>query len=82
MSCRMRKPTICICENKGADQLRNNCEADHRLCFCYMDSTIPLFLKAEIARAYPSSVAAQAGLCRTWSETKIVDFLMHRLKLR
>ena len=28
-----RKPTICICENKGADQLRSNCEADQRLCF-------------------------------------------------
>ena len=38
----MRKPTICICENKGTDQLRSNCEADQRLCFCYLDSTIPL----------------------------------------
>ena len=26
----IRKPTICICENKGADQLRGNREADHR----------------------------------------------------
>ena len=38
----MRKPAICICENKGADQLRSNCKADQHLCFCYMDSTIPL----------------------------------------
>ena len=29
----MGKPTICICENKGADQLRSNCEADQRVCF-------------------------------------------------
>ena len=29
----MRKPTICICENKDADQLRGNREADQRLCF-------------------------------------------------
>ena len=29
----MRKPTICICENKEADQLRGNREADQRLCF-------------------------------------------------
>ena len=29
----MRKPTICIYENKGADQLRGNREADQRLCF-------------------------------------------------
>ena len=28
----MGKPTICIGENKGADQLRGNCEADQRLC--------------------------------------------------
>ena len=34
--------TICIGENKGADQLRSNCEADQRLCFRYSDSTIPL----------------------------------------
>ena len=31
MSRLMGKPTICICENKGADQLCSNCEADQRL---------------------------------------------------
>ena len=34
----MRKPAFCICENKDADQLRRNREADQRLCFRYMDS--------------------------------------------
>ena len=29
----MGKPTICICENKGADQLRGNREADHAFVF-------------------------------------------------
>ena len=48
MSLCMRKPTICICENKGADQLRGNREADQRLCFRYPDSTIPLLPKSEI----------------------------------
>ena len=43
----MRKPTICICENKDADQLRGNREADQRLCFCYTDSTIPLLLNTK-----------------------------------
>ena len=43
------KPTICICENKGADQLRSNCEADQLLCFRYSESTIPLLLKSEIS---------------------------------
>ena len=40
----MGKPTICIGENKDADQLRGNREADQRLCFSYSDSTIPLYL--------------------------------------
>ena len=31
-----------ICENKDADQLRGNREADQHLCFRYLDSTIPL----------------------------------------
>ena len=48
----MGKPTICICENKDADQLRGNREADQRLCFRYKDSTIPLLLKSEISSFY------------------------------
>ena len=44
------KPTICIGENKGADQLRGNREADQCLCFRYPDSTIPLLLKSEISK--------------------------------
>ena len=35
-------------QNKGADQLCSNCEADQRLCFRYTDSTIPLLLKYQI----------------------------------
>ena len=35
-------PACCICENKDADQLRGDREADQRLCFRYTDSTIPL----------------------------------------
>ena len=36
----MGKPTICIGENKDADQLRGNREADQRLSFRYSDSTV------------------------------------------
>ena len=50
MSHNMRKPTFCICENKDADQLRGNREADQRLCFRYIDSTIPLLPIYEISR--------------------------------
>ena len=45
MSRVVRKPDFCICENKDADQLRGNREADQRLCFHYTDSTIPLLPK-------------------------------------
>ena len=45
----MRKSAFCIYENKDADQLRGNCEADQRLCFRYTDSTIPLLPKSEIS---------------------------------
>ena len=70
----MGKPTICICENKGADQLRGNREADQHLCFRYTDSTIPLLLKSEISSSYPSSVLVQRGMCRTCSETTLLVF--------
>ena len=43
------KPTICIGENKDADHLRGNREADQRLCFRYTDSTIPLLSKSKIS---------------------------------
>ena len=40
----MRKPAFCIWENKDADQL---------LCFCYIDSTIPLLPSSDILSLYP-----------------------------
>ena len=49
MSLVVRKPAFCICENKDADQLRGNREADQCLCFRYIDSTIPLLSKSEIS---------------------------------
>ena len=49
MSHLMGKPTICIGENKDTDQLRGNREADQRLYFRHLDSTIPPLLKSEIS---------------------------------
>ena len=77
----MRKPAFCICENKDADQLRGNREADQRLCFRYMDSTIPLLSRSEFSSLYLSYVVAQPGLCGTWSETPKTGFLRTRLPL-
>ena len=70
----MGKRTICIGENKGADQLSSNFEADQRLCFCYTDSTIPLLSKSKISSHLLSSVIVQPGLCRTCSETTLLVF--------
>ena len=75
----MRKPSFCICEKKDADQLRGNHEADQRLCFPYIDSTIPLLSKSEISSLYQSSVVVQPGLCQTWLEIPKTGFLTMRL---
>ena len=45
----MGKPTLCLGENKGADQLRGNREAGQRLCFRYSDGTIPPLLNSKIS---------------------------------
>ena len=70
----MGKRTICIGEDKGADQLRSNCEADQRLCFRYPDTTAPLLLKSENSRFLLCSVTVQVGLCRICSETTLLVF--------
>ena len=57
----MRKPDFRICENKDADQLRGNREADQRLCFRYIDSTIPLLPIYEI-----SSLSRISSSCTAW----------------
>ena len=45
----VRKPAFCISENKDADQLRGNREADQCFCFRHTDSVIPLLSKSEIS---------------------------------
>ena len=53
---------------------RSDCEAAQRLCFRYMDSTIPLLSKSKISSLYPYSVLVQPGLCRTCSGTTLLVF--------
>ena len=50
MSRVMRKPAFCLCQNKDADQLRSDREADQCLCFRYINSIITLLPKSEISR--------------------------------
>ena len=70
-----KKQIFCLCENKGADQLRSNCEADQRLCFRFSDSTIPVLSKSKISSFKAAPVTVQAYLCQTWLETKLLVFL-------
>ena len=74
----MGKPTICIGENKGADQLRGNIEADQRLCFRYSDSTIPPLLKSELLAVFCDSTA---WFVSDLVGNHIVGFPTRRLKL-
>ena len=46
---RLEKINILHMRKKDADQLRGNREADQRLWFRYIDSTIPLLSKSEIS---------------------------------
>ena len=67
----MRKPAFCKCENKDADQLRGDLEADQRLRFQYTDSTTPPLLKYENSK--PPAIfcgCTQPHLYPTWSEVQ------------
>ena len=78
----MGKPTICIGENKGADQLRGNREANQRLCFRYSDSTIPLLLESEIGnfKLLALFCACTGRFVSDLFGNHIVGFPMRRLK--
>ena len=77
----MGKPTICIGENKAADQLRSNCEADQRLCFRYSDSTIPpLLKKVQVGKDQEKAHSAKDSHSKNpkWEKTKpTIRYLNH-----
>ena len=79
LSCHIRKPTISIGKNKGADQLCSNCTADQHLCFCSIDSTMLPLSEPEISSFELFTVAVQPGLYWSWSDTQIVNFLTQML---
>ena len=66
----MGKPTICIGENKDADRLRSNCEADHAFVFATRIVQFLYFLNSK----FPVSVLVQPDLCQTCSETTLLVF--------
>ena len=74
----MRKPAFCICENKGADQLRDKQETDQRLCFHYF--VFATYIVNPKFQAASHLLWLYSPLCGTWSETLKTGFLMMRLK--
>ena len=73
----MGKATICIGENKGADQLHSNCQADQCLFFAARIVQFLYFINPK----FPASVFCD---CTAWFVsdlvgTHIVGFLIHRL---
>ena len=63
----MRKTALCICENKGADQLRSDCEAGQCLSVRYIDSTIPLLPESENFKTLTSFCS-----CTAWIVSDLV----------
>ena len=82
MSRAVRKPAYCICENKGADQLRGNRKADQCLCFRYTDSTIPLLSKYEIFKPLAIFCSCTAWFVSDQIGNQNVGFLMTRLMIK
>ena len=68
--------------NKGADQPAHLRSLISTFVLCCLDSIIPLLAIAKISSLYLASVAAQAGLCLTWSQTPKTGFLVMWLKQR
>ena len=74
MSRRIRKATICICKNKGADELCSNCTADQRLCFRYSDNTISLLLKSKVSSVKLSSDTVRLDCVGPGRKPKLLIF--------
>ena len=68
MSRHMRKPTICIGENKGTDQLCSNCKVDQHLSFFLF----LYFLNTKFPASNHLVLTVQPGLCWTWLEPKLL----------
>ena len=62
--------------NKGADQPAHPHSLISAFVVCCLGSIIPLVSISDISSLYLASVAAQVGLCHTWSETLKTHFLV------
>ena len=65
--------------NKSADQPAHPHSLISAFVVRCLGSLIPLVSISEVSSLYLASVAVQAGLCLTWSETPKTGFLVTRL---
>ena len=79
MSRVMTKLLLPYANNKGTDQPVHSRSLISAFVVHCMDSIIPLVSIYEISSLYLASLAAQAGLCLTWSQTPKTVFLVTRL---
>ena len=77
----MRKPVFAICEQQMYKSAYASAQSDQRLDFRCIDIITSLVSISKISRLYLVSVAEQAGLSLTWSQTLKTGFLAHLLKL-
>ena len=79
MSHFMRKPVMPYATNKGTDQPVHPRSLISAFVVCCLDSIIPLVSISEISSLHLASVAEQAGLSLSWSQTPKTGFLVMRL---
>ena len=79
MSLVMRKPVLPYANNKGVDQPAHPRSLISAFVVRCLDSIIPLLAIAEISSLLLVSVAEQAGLSLTWSQSPKTGFLVTRL---
>ena len=78
MSLVVRKPAFIICEQRRRSAWHPRSLISAFVVRC-LDSIISLVYISHISRLQLASVAEQAGLCLTWSETPKTGFLATRL---
>ena len=78
----MTKPVFAICEQKRCRSACAFTQSDQRLVVHCLDNIIPLVSTSKISNLYLASLAAQAHLCLTWSQTPRTGILMTRLKCK
>ena len=71
----MRKPTFCICDDKGADQLCSICEADHHLFFATQMVQFLYFLNPKFP-AFGRLWYLYSSVCVGPVQNHIAGFLM------